>query len=163
MNKITLILAAVTALLPSALNAGNCGKFFQGHAYRHQVVHHVQQQVFYFAGQATQDEAITRKAIRAELPAIVDAVRQQLQSPVQQQATGIIAAKCASCHSGESPKGGVDLTGEIGDDIFRRSMEILSGKDVPGAMKPVLAGLKEGDAAALMEAMLNKRPTGVLR
>jgi hypothetical protein len=42
-------------------------------------------------------------------------------------------------------------------------MEILSGKDVPGAMKPVLAGLKEGDHAALMEAMLNKRPTGVLR
>jgi cytochrome c553 len=162
MSKIILTLAAIVALISPHCAQAGCGQFFQGHAYRHQVVHHVQKQVFYFAGQATQDEAITRKAIRAELPAIVDAVRQSLQAP-QQQATGIIAQRCASCHSGESPKGGIDLTGDISDDVFRRSMEILSGKDVPGAMKPVLAGLKEGDHAALMEAMLNKRPTGVLR
>lgn len=163
MIRSTYILVAVAALIPSVLNAGHCNQFFQGHGYRHHVQAVVAAPVYYFAGQATQDEALTRKAIRAELPAIVEAVRQSLQAPQQQQAGGIIAQRCARCHSGESPKGGIDLTGEIDDATFRRSLEILAGKDVPEAMKGVMAGLKEGDHAALMEAMLSRKPTGVLR
>lgn len=162
MKPIALILAAITVLTPSALNAGHCGQFF----YRqHHVQHHALAvvQPLYFAGQATQDEAITRKAIRAELPAIVEAVRQSLQAP-QQQVAGVIGQKCARCHQGENAKGGIDLTGELDDSIFRRSMEILAGQDVPDAMKGVVAGLKDGDHAAIMSEMLARRPkTGVLR
>ena len=42
---------------------------------------------------------------------------------------GVIAGKCASCHSGEHAQGGVDLTGEISSELFEKIVtDVRTGK-----------------------------------
>jgi hypothetical protein len=153
MNKLLplLVAAAFLTIFPHKGIAG-CGQL-----YRQKIVHHahVQQQVLYFAGQAVQDEAIVRKAIRAELPAIVDAVRQELQAP-QQQTLGTLGQKCAKCHTGETAQGGFDLKAGIDDGQFRRIVEMLgAGRDVPEAMKAVVNSLTPEQKGAITDEMLS--------
>jgi cytochrome c5 len=144
MNRITYMLVAVAALTPSALNAGNCGQLFH---HRQAIVHHVAPQVFYFAGQNTQNEAEIRKAIRAELPAII----QQLQSgrePVTAAATGVFAAKCAKCHKGETA-----LTSDPATfKAFARMAGL--GEGIPNEMKAVIGGLTGAEKGELTEYLL---------
>lgn len=148
-----IIAALMVAAASQPTSAGGCHHLF------HHKQHHVQAvlvQPLYFAGQATQDEAIARKAIRAELPAIVEAVRQSLQAPAQSQVAGVLGQKCTRCHSGENAKGGIDFTTAIDATIFRRSVELLgTGKDAPPAMKGVLASLKPEEKGQLTEELLN--------
>lgn len=131
--------------------------------------HHVVQQVvapvypLYFAGQATQDEALLRKAIRAEAPAIIQGVLQQLRTDAPQQQTAapqgsVFAAKCLRCHSGESAKGAVRLDGFIDAATRWRITELLSGHDVPDAMKGVIGGLQPGDHPAILQELMNQKP-----
>ncbi len=163
MKLILPLIATALVVTASPADAGNCH-----HLYRqHHAVHHVQAvvvQSLYFAGQATQDEAIIRKGIRAELPAIVEAVRQQLQAPALQQTAGVLGVKCGKCHTGDTAKGGVDFSRGIDAETFRRSIELLgTGKDTPTAMKGVIAGLSPQDKGSITEELLNlsARPPAV--
>jgi len=145
--------------------AGNCHHFYQQH--------HAQQvavvQPLYFAGQATENEAVMRKAIREELAALLKGQPQpgtsQQTAPVA-QAGSVLAAKCGKCHSGDGARGGVrfDLA-SVADDHFRRSMEIMGlakvwdgsqWVEMPTAMKPHVAGLTPQDKGAITEEMLYK-------
>jgi cytochrome c553 len=127
-------------------------------------VHHVQQAlVVYQVGQSTQDEAITRKAIRAELPAIVDAVRQQLNVPAQQStATNkTFAAKCAKCHSGDTAL--VNPDGTLSLSTLRSFGRMAGlGVDIPQPMKAVIAGLSPQEKGELHEYFLSLPPADVL-
>ncbi len=89
-----LSLFAVAAFASVSLAGNHCQHLFH---HRQAIVHHVAPQVFYFAGQSTQDEALVRKVVREE-------IRQALQSPQQQTAatSGAFAAKCAKCHKGDN-------------------------------------------------------------
>lgn len=143
----------VAAASPQPTSAGGCHQLF---VKQHHVQAVVAYQPLYFAGQATQDEAITRKAIRAELPAIVEAVRQSLQAPIQQQTTGVLGAKCGRCHTGDSAKGDVNFSRTINAEAFRRCIELLgTGRDTPAAMKGVLASLTPAEKGAITEELLN--------
>lgn len=155
MNRIVPIIAAlmVAAATPHPTSAGGCHHLY----FKQAVVHHVAPQVFYFAGQATQDEAVARKAIRAELPAIVEAVRQSLQAPAQSQVAGVLGSKCAKCHQGDNAKGGFNLDEPVSDYHFSRTVEILSGFNVPAAMKGVVDGMQPADKGNATEEMIRKR------
>ncbi len=159
MNTLKVIIAwAIVAavLIGGPLAYGGCH-----HLYRAQVVHHaVAPQVFYFAGQSTQDESILRKAIRAEAPALLREALQQLQAPGAQQQVAPLTGmqKCIRCHSGEGAKGGVRFDDGVDDAEFRRSVEILSGFNVPAAMKGVVGSLQPSDKGDITEAMLKSQP-----
>jgi len=133
-----IVVAIVLAGIPAF--AGNCHQLFHAH--------HVQQvvavQPLYFAGQATQDEAIIRKAIRAELPAII----QQLQAvPQQQQVAGAIA-KCAKCHKGETA-----LTSDPATfKAFARMAGL--GEGIPAEMKGVIGSLTPAEKGEVTEYLL---------
>lgn len=119
-------------------------------------------QVYYFAGQAVQDEAVLRKAIRAELQGVIQQLQQQNAPPNQASvnppiATGsVFAAKCLRCHSGEAAKGAVRLDGFIDAATRWRITELLSGHDVPDAMKGVIGGLQPGDHPKILEELMRQ-------
>lgn len=118
---------------------------FAGNCHHLLPVHHVQQvqKVFYFAGQATQDEAIVRKVVREEL-------RQALQAPQQQQqaASGVFAAKCAKCHKGDNA-----LTSDPATfKAFARMAGL--GEGIPNEMKAVIGGLTPQEKGELTEYLL---------
>jgi hypothetical protein len=168
MNRIIplLVAAAFLTIFPHKGIAG-CNQFFRAnvvhHGYQHKAVAIVQP--LYFAGQATQDEAIYRKAFREEAQRLVQQLQQMNAAP-QQQAGSVLSARCISCHSGESPKGGFSLDGDLSSDTKTRALEVLAGINVPPGMKPVIEKLKQEDFPALMNEILSAKsaPTeGVLR
>jgi len=127
--------------------------------------HHVVQQVvavpaiYYFAGQATQDEALLRRAIRAELQL---ALQQQHAAPNQAlvnppiATASVLSAKCGRCHFGEAAKG-IRLDGFIDAATRWRITELLSGHDVPKAMQGVIGGLQPGDHPAILQELMHQR------
>jgi len=152
-----IVIAFVELFITNQLQAG-CN-----HLFRH---HHVQQvvavaPVYYFAGQATQDEALLRKAIRAEAPAIIQGVLQQLQAPQAQQhairpqqAIGsLLTAKCAKCHTGENSLTNPD--GTLDCSKFRQFARMAGlGLDIPDQMKPVINSLTPDEKGRLTEELL---------
>lgn len=135
------IVAAVLIGVPAF--AGNCQVL-----YKQQVVAYVAPQVFYFAGQAIQDEATIRKAIRAEAPAILREALQQLQAPGPQPIVTGAIAKCVKCHKGETA-----LTSDPA--TFKRFARMAGlGEGVPKEMSAVIAGLSTAEKGELTEYLL---------
>lgn len=145
MKPFTYMLVAALAHLPLQCAQAGCHQLFH-----HRQVHHTPQ-VFYFAGQATQDESIVRKVVREEL-------RQALQSPQQQQAaSGVFAAKCAKCHTGDRA-----LTGDPATfKAFARMAGI--GEGIPNEMRGVISSLTPAEKGEITEYLLRLPEAGMLR
>lgn len=72
---------------------------------------------------------------------------------------GLLTAKCASCHGADqaSPKGAVIIQSDypLPADKAMRSLEILSGSNVPAAMKGLVDGMSDEEKGQLMEDLLS--------
>jgi hypothetical protein len=142
---LTWLLIALVLVTPAL--AGNCHFLYkQHHAQAVAIV-----QPLYFAGQATQDEALIRKAIRAEAPAIIQGVLQQLQAPAQNLAaptSGTFSAKCAKCHKGDNA-----LTSD--PNTFKAFARMAGlGEGIPNEMRAVIGGLTPQEKGELTEYLL---------
>lgn len=142
---LTWFLVALVLVTPAF--AGNCHQLYFKQ-------HHVQAvaivQPLYFAGQALHDEATIRKAIRAELPAII----QQLQAQPQQSNTQQInnastfATKCLRCHKGDNA-----LTSD--PSTFKAFARMAGlGEGVPDQMRGVIGSLSAQEKGELTEYLL---------
>jgi len=140
------IVAAV--LIGGPLAYGGCH-----HLFRQNVVHHAHVQAvavapLYFAGQSTHDEALLRKAIRAEAPAILREALQQMQAPQQQQQVTGAIAKCVRCHKGDNA-----LTSSA--DTFKAFARMAGlGEGIPNEMRAVIGGLSPAEKGELTEYLL---------
>jgi cytochrome c553 len=131
------------------------------HLFKQQVVHHavvqpiVHQNIFYSVGEGLVQQVKIEQEVQRQL-------KLALQAPQQQQTaqpTGtVLQAKCARCHSGEAAKGGVRFDDGVDDAEFRRSVEILSGFNVPQAMKGIVGALQPADKGNITEEMLKSQP-----
>jgi cytochrome c553 len=138
------IVAAV--LIGGPLAYGGCHHLFKQHHVVQQVV--AAPAVYYFAGQSTQDEALIRKAIRAEAPAILREALQQLQAPQQQQQVTGAIAKCVRCHKGETA-----LTSDPATfKAFARMAGL--GEGIPNEMRGVINGLTPAERGEITEYLL---------
>lgn len=146
---LTWFLIALVLVTPAL--AGNCHQL-----YHHKVQAVVLAQPLYFAGQALHDEATIRKAIRAELPAII----QQLQAQPQQQRSDSVgqvtsqtfAAKCAKCHKGDTA-----LTSD--PSTFKAFARMAGlGEGIPNEMRAVIGGLTPAEKGELTEYLLRMPP-----
>jgi hypothetical protein len=151
-----IVAVLLLALFAAPLHAGNCGII-----YRQQAVYAAPfvAPVYYAVGASIQEDAIAER--------IAAKVAQKLQAlqaaPLKSAALkpSLLASKCARCHTGESAKGGVVLDGSqpVADDAFRRIVEMLGdNRDVPKAMVPILAGLKDADKGNLTLELINAKP-----
>lgn len=156
----SIVIAFVELFVTNQLQAG-CNHLFRHHHHVQQVVAVAPVHPLYFAGQATQDEALLRKAIRAEAPAIIQGVLQQLQAPqAQQHATNpqqavgsLLAAKCAKCHTGENSLTNPD--GTLDCSKFRSFARMAGlGLDIPEQMRPVINSLTPDEKGRLTEELL---------
>ena len=173
------IAASVALLLLTVPVNADCGHFF-----RQKVV--VQQQVavpvvvqqfvpliYYAAGQDLQ----LRVAIRRELEDIQQAPlkgayqspqQAPIQAPVKQQPLQQVAvgtfAKCARCHTGDKPAGGLTLDGRTPTtcENYRRFGEIFAlHENIPTKMQAVVSSLTPDEAGAINEAILRLIPVAV--
>lgn len=135
------LIAFVLIGIPAFAGNNHCGHLFH---HRQAIVHHaISPQVFYFAGQATQDESIVRKVVREEL-------RQALQAQPQQQtaATSGAFAKCARCHKGETA-----LAGDA--ETFKAFARMAGlGEGIPNEMKAVIGSLTPAEKGEITEYLL---------
>ena len=159
----------VWASVASAASA-QCGQFFRQ---RVVVQHHAAAvvavpQVSYFVGAPVRLEALVQQALRAD-PQYEEFRRWKLQGPQAQrephparEAIKVeptypqLQAKCARCHSGDQPKGGVTLDGTrpVPAEVALTSLRMLRDRKGPEEMASVLAGLKDADLPALMQELL---------
>lgn len=162
---IALLAGLLLATFPPAADARHCHQFFH-----HQKVVAVQAVPLYYAtvSPGLVNEAIIQKAVNKAVGETVQAFQSgQLRIDGQQTLPqtappSILTARCAKCHSGPEPKGGltIDGTAPIDCDTFRRTMQMLRGgpNDPPppaamaGLIKQLQAEQKQGD---VMDAMLN--------
>lgn len=109
-----LLLVCLLAI-PSIGTAGHCRQFFVQKQFAYvapvQVVYPAVavSPYLYRAGQDIEADSLAAKVARLVVPQII----QQLQAPqaLQQQAPGVLAQRCAKCHSGANPKAGLVLDG----------------------------------------------------
>jgi cytochrome c553 len=150
MNLLKVIIAwAIVAavLIGGPLAYGGCHHLFRQNVVHHAHVQAVIAQPLYFAGQSTHDEALLRKAIRAEAPAILREALQQMQAPQQQVVTGAFA-KCAKCHKGDNA-----LTSDPATfKAFARMAGL--GEGIPNEMRAVIGGLSTAEKGELTEYLL---------
>jgi len=140
------IVAAV--LIGGPVVYGGCHHLFRQNVVHHAHVQAVIAQPLYFAGQSIQDEALLRKAIRAEAPAILREALQQLQAPAQQPIVSGAFAKCAKCHKGDAA-----LTSDPATfKAFARMAGL--GEGVPKEMAAVIAGLTPSEKGEITEYLL---------
>jgi cytochrome c553 len=141
-----LIVAAV--LIGGPLAYGGCHHLFRQNVVHHAHVQAVIAQPLYFAGQSTHDEALLRKAIRAEAPAILREALQQMQAPQQQQQVTGAIAKCVRCHKGETA-----LTSDPATfKAFARMAGL--GEGIPNEMRGVINGLTPAERGEITEYLL---------
>lgn len=153
--------AILLALIPATASA-QCGQFFRQ---RVVVQHHAAAvvavpQVSYFVGAPVRLEALVQQALRAD-PQYEEFRQWKLRAP-QREAIKVeptypmLAAKCARCHSGDQPKGGVTLDGTrpVPAEVALTSLRMLRDRKGPEEMASVLAGLKDADLPALMQELL---------
>lgn len=151
----------VWASVASAASA-QCGQFFRQ---RVVVQHHAAAvvavpQVSYFVGAPVRLEALVQQALRAD-PQYEEFQKWKLRAP-QREAIKVeptyplLQAKCARCHSGDQPKGGVTLDGTrpVPAEFALTSLRMLRDRKGPDEMASVLAGLKDADLPALMQELL---------
>jgi len=116
----------------------------------------------YAVGSDIQAEAVAEKIAQKLAPKLQamlaaprsDAGTLSVRSPV---AAPVLSAKCAKCHSGDSPKAGLTLDGSkpVDDASFRAIVRMLGkGEGVPKAMAGVVAGLAPTDKGAITEELL---------
>lgn len=140
---LTWLLIALVLATP-AFAGNHCHQlYFKQHVQAVAVV-----QPLYFAGQALHDEATIRKAIRAELPAIIQQLQAQPQQQVAAPSSGVFAAKCAKCHKGDNA-----LTSDPGTfKAFARMAGL--GEGIPNEMRAVIGGLTPQEKGELTEYLL---------
>lgn len=156
------VVAVMAVLLPATASA-QCGQFFQQRVVVHQQAAAIVSvpQVSYFVGAPIRVEALVQQALRAD-PEYQAFQRWKLQGPEAQRESlkvetyPLLAAKCAKCHSGDQPKGGVTLDGSkpVPADVALTSLRMLRDRKGPEQMEAVLAGLKDADLPGLMQELL---------
>lgn len=75
-------------------------------------------------------------------------------------AGSVLEAKCAKCHSGENPKGGVRLDlDSVSDATSLRIIDmLLNGNNVPGPMQALVSGLSDKDKGDITAELLRRSP-----
>jgi hypothetical protein len=159
-------LAAVLVLLCVVpADAGHCRVAVKQVALVKQVVAYPQ--VNYFVGAPVRVESLVQKALRDD-PSYAEFQRfrqwQSLQhgsTPLERStadvpASGLIAAKCATCHSGATPKGGLLLGGgaPLDAETTLKAMRMIQDGKMPpkGGLTPDEAGGLFGELLELSTA-----------
>ena len=156
MNRFLLV-AALLALLTTN---GNEQQTLAGCHHLYRPAHHVAVvqpvTVLYSVGDSLVVEAAVEKALQR---------REALEAQKQTAPASVLSAKCARCHSGDSAKGGFDLSQGVNDSQFRRIVEMIgAGRNVPAEMKPVVSSLSPEQKGALTDELLNLKPQeGILK
>jgi uncharacterized membrane protein len=148
------VIAALAAILIASTASADCRQFFVAKHHRQvavvqQVVAPYYPPIYYAAGQDLQAEALA-----AKVAALVEkklAQRQEQNTPPAPQS--ILAQKCAKCHSGATPKGGITLDGttELLCRQITASIRAVSSDSMPKG-GPVLTPEEKG---ALLEELLS--------
>lgn len=132
-------------------------------------------QVSYFVGAPVRVESLIQQALQAD-PEYQAFRRWRLQGPqatqdqqapqreaikVEANPFPLLHAKCARCHSGDSPRGGVTLDGSqpISPEVALKSLRFLRDRRGPEQMAAVLSGLKDADLPQLMDELLEASKT----
>lgn len=146
--KVIIAWAIVAAVLIGGPAFAGCHHLFRQNVVQHHAHAVAVVQPLYFAGQSIQDEALLRKAIRAEAPAILREALQQLQAPAQQPIVTGAISKCAKCHKGD--------TALTSDPATFKSFARMAGlgEGVPAEMKAVIAGLTPAEKGEITEYLL---------
>lgn len=93
-----------------------------------------------------------RAQLIADIIAVLDAREGRVKALAKPKSP--LQKSCVSCHSGASPKKGIDLSGPIDDALARKaSRQVLLGKMPPG--KP----LGPEDAGKVLEELAGEAPT----
>jgi mono/diheme cytochrome c family protein len=125
----------------------------------------VQPQVFYSVGDSLLIEAAVEKAFQRQALKQAAAQPAQAQPGTLSQTASVLSAKCARCHSGNEPAGGVDFRFKIDDFAFRRTVEMLGeGINVPEKMAGVIKSLTPEERGAITSEMMrlpSRRPDPV--
>lgn len=114
----------------------------------------------YAVGNDIQADAVAEKIAQRLVPklqAMLAVPQSQVAPHAQASTVPFLSAKCAKCHSGPEPKGGVTLDGSqpVDDGTFRRIVAMLgTGKGIPKAMAGVMANLQPADKGAITEELL---------
>jgi hypothetical protein len=149
--------AMILAAFVAPAQAGNCGVLYRQQQVRQ---HHVYQQAIVHApAHYSVALDIQLDAVAQRIADKVEALQQKRQAqtrPVGPAQATVLAAKCARCHSGAEPKGGVLLDGSPLTSADKwRIVEILgAGKDVPQAMKTLVAGMAAEDKGAITDELV---------
>lgn len=146
------VIAALAVLVIASTAQADCRQFFVKHRQAvvvQQVLAPYYPPVYYAAGQDLQAEALAEK-----VAALVEkklALRQERQAPAA--STSILAQKCAKCHSGATPKGGITLDGatELLCSQITASIRAVSNDSMPKG-GPALSPEEKG---ALLEELLS--------
>lgn len=149
MTRTPVVMALLILAATSATCSADCHHLYRPHHVHHAVV---QQVVLYSTGEALVVEAKVAKEVERQL-----ALRQE--RPAQQQtavATSALNAKCLRCHNGTRDDTDFDLREPISDFHSTRTVEILSGINVPDKMKGVVSGLKDGDHGSITKEVLTR-------
>jgi len=151
-NLCLLLLAFVTG---TANATPPCNHFFQKQVIAAPVVAYAAP-VYYQAGVNLEIESQIRKAVREELRQALSVAPQQLRQ--QQTATQPSAfAKCVSCHTGPTAKGGVVLDGlaSVSCHVYARWGEMAGlNENIPSAMKKLVESMGPEEKGAINTAML---------
>ena len=168
------VLAIILALAATSVaSAGNnCNAIYQPQAIVQQVVAaYYNPYAEYRVGQSIIDEATRIKLAEDIADRVVAKLRAAgvakpttpevpPEGTLSNTAPPFLTARCAKCHSGPSPKGGLTLDGSqaVDDATFRRSVEILSGRNIPKAMVPHVAAMQPADKGGVTQELLDLAP-----
>lgn len=156
MARIAAIVIALVVLPEFAGATSPCNHFFKQQVVAVPVV--AAAPVYYQAGVNLEIESQIRKAVREELRQALSVAPQQLR---QQQATQQPSAfaKCVSCHTGPTAKGGVVLDGlaSVSCHVYARWGEMAGlGENIPPAMQKLITSMGAEEKGAINTEMLRR-------
>lgn len=147
---VALTAAAALLLLAGMAHAGHCRVQVRQVIAQPVYAYPVQANVFYSVGEAARFEAILDKKLAALMQQ--QAKAPEVTQPATSAATTILAAKCAVCHSGTTPKGGLLLDGSAPIDCETALQAMRAVRD--GSMPPK-SPLNADDAGVLFSELLD--------
>lgn len=149
---VVLTAAAALLLLAGMAHAGHCRVQVRQVIAQPVYAYPVQANVFYSVGEAARFEAILDKKLAALM-------QQQAQAPAVNHSevpnsspASMLTAKCAKCHSGTTPKGGLLLDGSAPLDCETALQAMRAVRD--GSMPPK-SPLNADDAGVLFSELLD--------
>lgn len=154
----TAVAAGATVATPQCIKAdGGCFSYRSQAVTTYSTPAYSYNYAYYFVGRPIREKALVQKAVED------DPLWQEFQEfkrwretqsqrpPVMEQQTGVLQDTCLKCHSGDEPKGGLDMTGELDAGTKLQMMtKVWRGEMPPNAPLP------DDQAAELFNQLLGE-------